>query len=111
MDNALLVCLCICIFIIMSIFGASNFVGAINEQLEILTPNMRKIRLPRKLVRFVPQWCRTGCLNPEGAIYKSEVYVLTVILAIINYIYGLLSLVVAIVVFITCSEYLMCLLL
>lgn len=111
MSDIILAFFLVLMFIIMSVFGGTNLVGAINEQLEILTPNMRKINLPRKFVRFVPQWCRTGCLNPEGAIYNSEIYVLTVILAIINYIYGLLSLVVAIVVFIICSEYLMYLLL
>lgn len=111
MSDALLAFVCIFMLNFMNIFGASNLVGGINEKLEILTPDMKKIKLSRKFVRFVPQWCKIGCRDPEGARYKSDIYILTVILAVINYMYGLLSFVVEIVVFIICFEYFMYLML
>ena len=107
MGYDLLAFVCVCIFIILSIFGESNGIGSINEQLEILSPDMRKVKLPPKFIRFVPQWCKTRCLNPEGVVPKSEVYFLTVILAILNYIFALLSIIATIVVFVISSEHIL----
>lgn len=79
--------------------AALNIVGNINEDLESINVNMRRIKLPHKVVGFVPQWCTRGGLDPKFATRKQEVFILTVILSIITYSYAVIMIVLSIVLF------------
>ena len=77
----------------------NNIIGRINENLEIIKPKMRKIKIPEWLKYYIPQWGKRGGVDPPGAISKSEVYILTFTLAICNYIFHALCFISAIIVF------------
>ena len=85
---------------VIAILGGNNGVGDINRNLEKLKPKMRKVKLPEKLKYYIPQWSKQMWTDPPGAIRKEEVYILTVILAICNYIFHALCFIGAIIVYI-----------
>ena len=97
MDIVLLICILSCCFLFMIV--GNNCVGGINEDLEIIKPKMRKAKLPKKLKYFIPQWCKIGGRDPEGAISKSEVYFLTLFLAVFNYTFHVLCFIGTIIVY------------
>lgn len=98
MDDIVLL-IVVLLFCIMAILSGNNCIGAINRSLEIIKPKMRKVKLLGKLKYYIPQWCKQGGVDPPGAIRKSEVYILTLVLAICNYIFHALCFISAIIVF------------
>lgn len=87
------------LFCVMAILSGNNCIGAINRSLEIIKPKMRKVKLREKIKYYIPQWCKQGGVDPHGAIRKSEVYILTLVLAICNYIFHALCFIGAIIVY------------
>ena len=88
-------------FCFIAMVAESCGIGAMNEDLEIIKPKMRKIKLPEKLKDYIPQWGpRRDVPSREVGSNKSEVYILTVILAICNYIYHILCFMAIIIVYI-----------
>ena len=95
----------VCYFFVM--VGGCGGIGAINEDLEIIKPKMRKVKLPEKLKDHIPQWGpRALAPSREVGSNKSEVYILTVILTICHYIYHILCFIGIILVYILAPSYL-----
>ena len=88
------------VFCSLSMVAENNGIGGINENLEIIKPKMRKVKLPEKLKYCIPQWAKRGGADPPGAKSKAEVYILTLILTICNYIFHILCFIGTIIVYI-----------
>ena len=69
----------------VDMLGGNNGVGRINENLEKIKPKMRKIKIPEKLKYYIPQYCSQSWVTPPPI--KLELYILTVVLAVCNYIF------------------------
>lgn len=83
-------------FCFVAILAENNAIGHINENLETIKPKLHKIKIPERLAYYIPQYCRHGWETPPPI--KSELYMFTVVLAICNYIFHLLCMIVAIII-------------
>lgn len=106
MGNAILIFIAYCVCVaLVALLGAAGTIGTINQRLETLKSDMRKVKIPKKCVLLVPQFPKIGCQNPQGAYSKSEVYILTVVLTVVEYVYSALSVIAALFVLIFAPSY------
>lgn len=82
---------------VIAMLAANTGIGRINENLETINPKTRKVKIPEKLKYYIPQYCRHSWETPPPR--KSELYVLTVVLAVCNYIFHILCLTGAIIIY------------
>ena len=94
------------LFCFFAIVAENCGIGVMNEDLEIIKPKMRKVKLPEKLKDYIPQWAPRSLVPSRDVESKSEVYILTVILTICNYIYHTLCFIATIIVYILAPSYL-----
>lgn len=99
MENILMAC-CMLFTCIISLLGGNNCAGGVNEDLEIIKPTARKVRLSDKAKYFIPQWCKVAWRDPDGSFKKNEAFLLTVVLAICNYVFHLLCFIATIILFV-----------
>ncbi len=106
MGKAILIFIAYCVCVaLVAMLGAAGSIGAINQRLEALKSDMRRVKIPKKCVLWVPQFPKIGCLNPQGVYSKTEVYVLTVALTVVEYTYSALSVIAALFVLIFAPSY------
>lgn len=96
MDDIFLFIMHLVFYFFVMVIGCGG-IGNINEALEIIKPKMRKVKIPEKLKYYIPQYCRHSWETPPPR--KSELYVLTVVLAVCNYIFHILCLTGAIIIY------------
>ena len=95
MDDIVLL-IAVLIFCAVGILAENNIIGQVNENLETIKPELRKIKIPERLIYYIPQYCRHSWQTPPPI--KSEVYMLTVVLAVCNYIFHILCMVAAFII-------------
>lgn len=86
------------ITIIITVFANMRIIGYINEAMEMLEIKMRRVKIPLKFMPFVHLFGEK--VEPFPDNFRPEVYILTVILTIVSYIYEVLTVAAAITVFI-----------
>lgn len=97
----------ICWVIALFSFVNSDTIGTINEALEIIKPKMKTVKIPRCLKYVIPQID----LSEKPAILKTfsklNVYLLTFVLTIANYVISIFCIIVAVLFYFMLPSYIL----